>query len=645
MRRVWLTSLVLFLATFAVFSRVLLGGFVQWDDDINIYANPHVQGLTAANLHWIFTTCEYPPRYVPLGWLGWAINCQLGGVRPFGFHLTDLLFHSANAVLAFLVIRKLLLAASAGSPIAADSRVCSCSAVAAFLWAVHPFRVESIAWAAGRNYVQPFFFLMISLLCYLRFQAGSPGKARMTYYWVSILCFACSLLSYPIGLTFVVVLVVLDFYPLRRFQSGFAGMWNTAASRVWLEKVPYALVSVLVLVSTVLLRSSNRRLGPPPSLDQFGIVARFMQACHGWAYFAWKPWLPFHLSPVYTTLFSFNPSAWPFRLSAIFVAVTTALLVCERRRWPWALALWASHLVLLVPMLGLTEHPHCASDRYGYLQGMVWAALLAALLWRLSARPKRVASAAVCAAALALFWAGLTVRQIGYWRNSVVLFEHIIRELGDHPYRSDIQWRLGFALAGEGKTQEAIRQYQASLRIRPTPHCCLLLAELLEQNGDRQGALTNCLAALALAPAPFERAKAGELLAAFGRRAEAINQYRQALALNPNLVPALNNLALILATDPDPENRNGAEAIQLAQRACALTDYQTPVLIGTLAAAYAEAGRFKEAIETAQRARRLAQAARQPEVAEKNRQLLELYQSGRPYRQPAPVGGASGPGR
>ena len=369
----------------------------------------------------------------------------------------------------------------------------------------------------------------------------------------------------------------------------------------------------------------------------FNLFERAMQAFYVWAYYVWKPWLPFHLSPFYTTLVNFNPNGWPFWLSAAFVIGTTVLLVRRRNQWPWALALWVSYLLLLVPALGLTERPHFAADRYDYLPGLVWAVAIAAALRRLGAHPTLRAAGFALAMALAVFWGALSLHQARIWRNSVVLFEYMIRELGNDPNRSDIHWRLGFALASEGKTREAVQQYQASLRIRPTSNCSLLLAELLEQSGDRQGALTNCLAALALGPTPVDRAKAGEVLAALGRSAEAIDQYRQALALVPDLVPALNNLAWILATDPDARNRNGAEAVQLAERACALTDYQTPVLIGTLAAAYAEAGRFKEAVATAQRARNLARAAGQPEVAEKNRQLLELYQSGRPYRQPTPA--------
>jgi tetratricopeptide (TPR) repeat protein len=224
----------------------------------------------------------------------------------------------------------------------------------------------------------------------------------------------------------------------------------------------------------------------------------------------------------------------------------------------------------------------------------------------------------------------------------VVLFEYMIRELRDDPSRGDIHWRLGSVLASQGKTREAAQHYQTSLHLQPTAKCYLSFAELLEQNGDRQGALTNCLAALALGPTPVDHAKAGEVFAALGRGAEAINQYRLALASVPDLVPALNNLAWILATDPGATNRNGGEAVRLAERACALTDYQIPVLMGTLAAAHAEAGNFKEAIETAQKAHDMAQAAGQSDVAEKNQQLLVLYQSGRAYRQPQPASGTSG---
>lgn len=637
MRRVWLTSFVLFLATLAVFSRVLLADFVQWDDDISVYQNPHIQGLDWARLCWMFSDASYAMRYKPLTWLSYALIHQVGGLNPFGYHLANLLLHCFNAVLVFVVIRRLL---AAGTPAQrADERLAQSTLPAAggaLLWAINPLRVEPVARVTDLTFCLLLCFLLISLWCYLR-ACGSNGAepGRSPFYWGSVVAFALAMFSYPFAFAYGVVLLVLDWYPLRRF-AGCAHWWRDARThKVLLEKVPFLLLGGTML-TTIAARLTPTGIWAGLQVDNgFNLFERAMQAFYVWAYYVWKFWLPFHLSPFYTTLVDSNPNAWVFWLSAALVVGTTVLLVRRRNQWPWALALWVNYLVLLVPVLGLTERPHYTADRYDYLPGLVWAVAIAAGLRRLGTRPNLRGAGLVFGVALAVFWGGLSLHQMRVWRNSVALFEYVICELGDDPNRSDIQWRLGSVLASQGKMQEAAQQYQASLRIQPTPMAYLCLAELLAKNGDREGALTNCLAALDLGLPPPNRVQAGQVLAALGRGAEAINQYRQALASVPDLVPALNNLAWVLATDADATNRNGAEAVQLAERACALTARDTPVLVGTLAAAYAEVGRFKEAIETAQQARDLAQAAGQPEIAERNRQLLELYRSGRAYREPA----------
>jgi tetratricopeptide (TPR) repeat protein len=458
-------------------------------------------------------------------------------------------------------------------------------------------------------------------------------------YWCSVAAFALAMLAYPFAFGYGVVLLVLDWYPLRRFAGGaiLRRLWGDARARkILLEKVPFLLLGVTML-PTIAARLNPTGVWVAFQVDNhLNLFERAMQSFYVWAYYIWKPWLPFHLSPFYTTLVNFNPNAWSFWLSVALVIGTTVVLVSRRNRWPWALALWISYLVLLVPVLGLTERPHYTADRYDYLPGLIWAVAIATALRSLGDRPNLRNLGLALVIVLAVFWGGLSFHQVRVWRNSVALFEHVIRELGDDPNRSDIQWRLGSVLASQGKTHEAAQQYQASLRIEPTPEAHLGYAELLERSGDWPGALTNCSAALALRPTALNRVQVGQVLAALGRGAEAINQYRTALSVVPDLVPALNNLAWTLAADGETTNRNGAEAVRLAERACALTDRQVPVVVGTLAAAYAEVGRFKEAVETAQQARDLAQAAGQSDVAERNRQLLELYQSGRPYHEPSP---------
>jgi tetratricopeptide (TPR) repeat protein len=633
-RRDWLIGVLLFLVTFAAFSRVLLADFVQWDDPQDIYQNPHLTGLNLETLRWMFTDLRYVWRYTPCVWLTREVIYEFQGAAPFGYHLVSLVAHSLNAVWLFVLIRKLLpLVLLAERDAVPNASGWVCPALGAMLWALHPLRVEAVAWAAGYLHCQSLFFMLLSLWLYLEAVTAPGHKGRRWRYWLSVLFYLASLFSFPTSLGLVPVLVILDIYPLNRFGYGPGRWWNAAARRIWLEKAPFVALALLAVGIGLLARFHVEPDWPQPvSLAQFSLFARAMQACYVWVYFLWKPWMPFGLSPVYTTLVGFNPVAWPFWLSAGLLAGVTGWLVWQRRQWPWALALWVSHLVLLVPVLGLTEHPHFPSDRYSYGAGILWSVLIASVLLKLWRQPKARAVALLVFFLIAAILGALSFRQTKVWRNSEVLFQQVISELGNDPYRSDIQWRLGSVLASEGKWQEAAQQYETSLSIQPTPVAHLCLAELLARRGDRQGALTHCLAALALGPTPLNRVQAGQVLAALGRGAEAINQYRQALVLVPDLVPALNNLALILATDPVATNRNGAEAVQLAERACVLTGRQIPVLVGTLAAAYAEAGRFKEAIETARQARDLAHAAGQPEVAEKNRQLLELYRAGKAYR-------------
>jgi tetratricopeptide (TPR) repeat protein len=643
MRRVWLSSLVVFLATFAVFSRVLVADFVQWDDDISVYQNPHIQGLDWARLHWMFSDASYAMRYKPLTWLAYALIYRAGGLAPAGYHFANLLLHCFNAVLVLLVVRRLLAAGTQGRPIdEALAQATFPAGIAALLWAINPLRVEPVARVTDLTFCLQLLFLLISLWCYLRAWRGGVGEHRFgPWYWCSVAAFGLAMLAYPFALGYGVVLLLLDWYPLARFE-GCSHWWqDSSARRVLLEKVPFLFLGGMML-PTIAARLNPAGVWMPFRVDvHMNLFERAMQAFYVWAYYAWKPWAPFHLSPFYTTLMGFNPNTWPFWLSAAFVIGTTILLVRRRRQWPWVLVLWASHLVLLVPVLGLTERPHFTVDRYDYLPGLVWAVAIAGALRWVNTRLGLRAMGTAIAITLAVFWGGLSLRQTRVWRNSTTLFTHMIHELGDDPRRSDIQWRLGAVLADQGRMQQAAQEYAASLRTHPTPEAYFAFAELLQRNGDRHGALTNCLAALGLDLTPLNRVQAGQVLASLGRSADAIIQYRVALAMAPDLVPALNNLAWILATDRGVTNRNGAEAVQLAQRACVLTGYQTPVLIGTLAAGYAEAGRFKEAVDTARRARDLALAARQPDVAEKNRQLLGLYQSGRAYHQPPVGNGAS----
>jgi hypothetical protein len=370
-------------------------------------------------------------------------------------------------------------------------------------------------------------------------------------YWASVAAYAASLFSYPIALCFAVPLVVLDFYPLRRFQTGSQRWWWTvAARRVWLEKLPFVLLAFLVVTITLWARLHlTRGWIEAASLAEFGVAERVMQAFYIWAYYAWKPWWPFHLSPVYTTLLEFKPGDFVFVLSAMLVIVLTLALWQRRRDWPALAALWACHLSLLVPVLGLTEHPHYANDRYSYLVAILWSIALAAGLLQVREQRGRFALGVAACLGWAAVCGGLSVRQTRIWQNSVVLFRYMVERLGNDPYSADAHWRLAMVYAEQNKAEEAQEHYVAALKIAPNfaePHYHWGL--LLERQGKVDAALEQYAATLSLKPDFIDaHLRLGFLFAEQGRREEAIRHLEHALRLDPGLVEVRRKLTALAA--------------------------------------------------------------------------------------------------
>ena len=461
---------IVMLVTAAVYWRVLAADFVYWDDDVEIYANPHLKGISPETLRWMFFGTGYVVRYQPLTWLTWSILYEFFQFRPIGYHLASWLFHCVDAGLVFWLIRKLLLIVH--PPTEQARRRCPpvvCSVLGALLWALHPLRVEAVAWVSAFLHLQALFFLLISTLCYL--EACSPAateKRRRLCYWSSVTTFGASLLSYPISLGFVIVPALLDIFVLNRLTPGRNAWRDPATRRIGLEKLPFLGVAFLVLGITLVLRfNTSKQWAHPATLTDFGAVHRLMQAFYIWAYYAWRPLLPFNLSPVYTTLVSFDPFSTPFLASAGWVSAVTLWLVWKRRQWPTLLASWICYLVLLVPVLGLTEHPHYPSDRYSLVVGILWSLLAAGGLAKWTHPPAQRWAAILAVSLVTALCAWLTVRQIGIWKDSPTLFTHMIRELGDDPYRADIYWRLGVARLNQGQRAEAINSFRQVLEIDP----------------------------------------------------------------------------------------------------------------------------------------------------------------------------------
>lgn len=571
---------------FLVFFRTLESGFLRWDDDINVFENPHVQGLAAENLRWMFTDFEQAIRYKPLSWLAWALVHEVFGLNPFGYHLANVLLHCANTVLVFLLSRRLLQCGTRNAErgIEGAAKQDICAAIGALLWAVHPLRVEPVAWVTGLPYGLALLFALAATLLYLRANApAADAGARRRDYWLSVGAFALAVLSYPIVLGFVAALVALDFYPLRRL--GGAPMFNRrtgedATNAGWApalrDKLPFLALSLLLVAGTVYGRfHATGTWDKPVTLDNFPPFARAMQAFYLWAYYAWKPLLPLDLCPVYPILMESKFNEPIFLLSALGVLAVSGWLLVKRNAWPAAFALWLAHLGLLVPMLGLTERPHYPHDRYSIINGILWAVAGAAVLWKLAqARPKPAPMLAV-GAAVTLVFAAMSWRQAAIWHSDLPFFTDMAAKLRSPHYRSQALMKLGNAHADLGDDAKAVASYREALQLSPssaTFHLHFNLGNALARQSQWADAVPAYETALKLKP---DHAGAhlnlGNAFAARNDLPRAAEHLSRAVQLSPHSAEAHALMAEVLMKLGKPEQArvHAAEAERLKRASSA----------------------------------------------------------------------------
>lgn len=534
---------------FAVFFRTLESGFLRWDDDINVFENPHVQGLTAENLRWMFTDFEQAIRYKPLSWLAWALVHEVFGLNPFGYHLANLLLHCANTVLVFLLIRRLLAWRTLNGELETEGNMMAdaSAAIGALLWAVHPLRVEPVAWVTGLPYGLALLLLLLATLLYLRANAPDADTAtRRRDYWLSVAAFALAVLSYPIVLGFIAGLLALDIYPLRRL-----GAANADLPSVLRDKLPFLALSLLLVAGTVYGRFHvTGSWDKPATLDNFSPFARAMQAFYLWAYYAWKPLLPLDLCPVYPVLMESRFHETVFLFSAFGVLAVSSLLLAQRKVWTGALALWLAHLGLLVPMLGLTERPHYPHDRYAIISGVLWAIAFAALLHRFACRRPHCASVLAGAMALVTLLGGMSWRQTAIWHSDLPFFTDMTAKLRSSHYRSLALMKLGNAHADAEDDVRAIAAYREALQLSPasaTFHLHFNLGNALARQSRWAEAVSAFEAALQLRP---DHAGAhtgiGHALASVNNLPRAVEHLSRAVQLAPNHAAAHAQLAEVL---------------------------------------------------------------------------------------------------
>ena len=734
---------LLLLAVALVFSQTVRFEFVNFDDHVYVYENLHIQnGVTPQGFVWTLTSF-YAANWHPLTWLSHMLDVQCYGLWAGGHHLTNVLLHALSVSVLFLVLRQM------------TGRLWP-SALVAALFAIHPLHVESVAWVAERKDVMSGLFFVLTLAAYLGY-VGRPFSVLR--YLLVVLCFTLGLLSKPMLVTLPLVLLLLDYWPLGRWNRLGPVPW-----RVLVEKVPLLLLAAASCVATVTAQTSAMT-----TLEKLPFADRAANAL-----LSYVAYLGQSLCPTSLAVFYPHPKdalSWWIAGGSLLLLVSVSIVVAMwRQSRPYLLVGWLWYLGMLVPVIGLVQvGSQARADRYMYLP-LVGPSL--ALAWAtMELAGNSLVRRWLCGTAWLLVLVsltGLAWQQASTWRDSESLWTHT---LSVTTRNAPAHNNLAVALAGRGQVDSAIAHYQKALEIKPDHapahnNLALLLAgrgqidsamvhyqEALEIKPDYAEAHNNLAAALAgrgqvdsaithyqkaleikpnyaeahynlgvvlagcgqvdSAIAHYQKAleiksdyaevhnNLGVVLAGRGQVDSAITHFQKALEIKPDHTKAYNNLASalagrgqigeaiahlqkalkikpddadvrrnlavvlsareeilktlaerreairlqpgnaallndtawMLATNPNAFVRNGVEAVELAQRALKLAGDNEPAILGTLAAAYAEAGRFPEAVRTAEQAARLAAAKGDRLLAQQIRTCLGLYSSGKPYRQ------------
>lgn len=697
---VFLVYILLALVTFIAYEPLRHNDFVSYDDETYVTKNPHVYGgITRESLIRAFTS-SHASNWHPLTWLSHMLDCQFFGLNALGHHLTSLLFHVANTLLLFLVLKKMT---GAVWP----------SAFVAAAFALHPLHVESVAWVSERKDVLSSFFWILTMIAYAWY-AEQPGRRR---YLLVVLALCLGLLSKPVLVTLPFVLLLLDYWPLGRFQLGHAGKSVNRRShesanthfqwpvfyRLVKEKIP---LFVLSAISSVITLVVQRSWGAVVAIEMFPVAARITNAFISYIKYIGKMFWPSRLAIFYPHPGGDLP-AWQLAGAILLLAMITVGVVLKTKQRPYLTVGWLWYLGTLVPVIGLVQVGMQAfADRYTYIPliglfiAVAWG--IPDLVCRLKYR-KTILS--LSAAVLLVVLGVMTWVQVRHWRSDIVLYRHAatvvqdnwwahnnlgivhyhkgeldkaskhfaealrikptcqnalsgmgvvllaqgeldeaikylrnaLRLKPDSPrtyvYLAQVHTNLGVALARKGRLDEAIQHHFEALRIRPSfPNGHRNLGVALNQKGETAKAVEHFAEAVRLKPDYLSvRIQLGHSLVKLGRIESAVGHYQKILQYKPDHWVALNALAWVWATTEDAELQNPIAAVKFAQKACELSNYAHPGVLDTLAAAYAAAGNFPEAVKTAEKAIKLAEAADEKDLAKEIQERLGLYKTDQPY--------------
>ena len=544
-------------ASLAIYAPVTRNNFVNFDDDTYIVFNPHVRsGLNWQTVKWSFTTFEQA-NWHPLTWLSHAMDCSIFGLNPLGHHMVGVLLHAVCAVILFLLLE---------SATGFTWR----SLVVAMLFALHPVNVESVAWAAERKNVLSMLFFLVALYAY-GWYARQPGMQR---YGVVFVLYGLALMSKPQVIMFPLLLLLWDYWPLRRFgsRSGPGSFEHVTANpqssvaRLVAEKIPLFALSGASAVVTVVAQRSGHAVR---TWAEYGLLNRLENAAIAYVRYLDMALWPARLAVFYPHANRF--AIWQVVGAIVVLLAITLLSASQWRQKPYLIVGWLWFLVSMLPMIGLVQvGGQARADRYAYLPfiGLFLMIVWAAADWA-GQRDLRPVWSGIAAVAILAALSVVTYRQIGYWRDSPTLWLRALAVTEDNFVAHD---NLAIFLAQRGREEEAVGHLRAALAIKPNDLLAMLnlgtyehghgnlpsaieryryvashaadidlranayanLGSAYRQMGDYEDAKLSYQAALQLMPGrPLSIVGLGLVAEHEGNFAEAARQFSNAMAIQP----------------------------------------------------------------------------------------------------------------
>lgn len=509
-------------AVLAIYGQTAGHQFLSYDDPGYVATNPWIRkGLTWESLWWALTTTEFY-NWHPLTRISYLVDYELFGLSPRGYHLTNVALHIANTLLVFSVLRRMT---GEAWP----------SALVAALFGVHPLHVESVAWVSERKDVLSTLFWLLTIGAYARYaEQGARG-----WYVATLALFTLGAMAKPMVVTLPFVLLLLDYWPLRRLPLSFDREARRRLGRLIADKIPFLAVAAAASAVTIYAQSAG---GAVAALERFPLSARVMNALVSYVAYVEKTAWPVGLSVRYPHPGLTLP-VWKAVVAALILLVVTAVAVRWLRSRPYAPVGWLWYLGTLVPVIGVVQvGDQAMADRYTYIPLIGIFMVLAWGLRDAAAAQPRVRAVIPWAAAAALIALTATAwNQTRYWRDSVTLYEHSLSVIEGDPL---LHYNLANELREQGRLDDAVRHYEEAIRFDPNYLAARTnLGPILAKQGRIDEAIAHYAAVLRLKPDLAEtHNNLGMLLGEQGKISEAIVHFEEAVRLKPELEGAKRNL-------------------------------------------------------------------------------------------------------